>query len=74
MVFYYLGLSVISMCLKDDLTSCPQQEAVILLLGSVQIFAANQRNFDKNLNFKGIFSVTHALTHKFVLQFCLSSL
>ena len=36
------------MCLKDDLTSCPQQEAVILLLGSVQIFAANQRNFDKN--------------------------
>ena len=26
----------------------PQQEAVILLLGSVQIFAANQKNFDKN--------------------------
>ena len=36
------------MCLKDYLTSCPQQEAVILLLGFVQIFAANQRNFDKN--------------------------
>ena len=35
------------MSLKDDLTSCLQQEAVILLLGSVQIFAANQRNFDK---------------------------
>ena len=48
MLFYYLGLSIISMCLKDDLTSCPQQEAVILLLGSVQIFAANQGNFDKN--------------------------
>ena len=31
----------------DDLTSCLQQEAVILLLGSVQIYAANQRNFDK---------------------------
>ena len=39
------------MCLKDDLTSCPQQEAVILLLGSIQIFAANQRNFDKNIEF-----------------------
>ena len=33
--------------LKDDLTSCFQQEAVILLLGSVQIFATNQINFDK---------------------------
>ena len=25
-----------------------QQEAVLLFLGSVQIFAANQKNFDKN--------------------------
>ena len=47
MLFYYLGLSLISMSLKDDLTSCLQEEAVILLLGSVQIYAANQRNFDK---------------------------
>ena len=47
MLLYYLGLSITSMSLKDDLTSCLQQEAVILLLGSVQIFAANQINFDK---------------------------
>ena len=47
MLFYYLGLSIISMSLKDDLTSCLQQEALILLLRSVQIYAANQRNFDR---------------------------
>ena len=47
MLFYYLGLSIISTSLKDDLTSCIEQETVILLLGSAQIFAANQRNFDK---------------------------
>ena len=35
------------MSLKDDLTSCLQQEAVTLLLGSVQIFEPNQINFDK---------------------------
>ena len=35
------------MRLKDDLTSCLQQKAVTPLLGSVQIYAANQRNFDK---------------------------
>ena len=35
------------MSLKDDLTSCLQQKAVIPLLGSVQIYAANQRNFEK---------------------------
>ena len=46
-VIYYRGLSIISMSLKDDLTSCLQQEAVILLLRSMQIYAANQRNFDK---------------------------
>ena len=46
-ILYYLGLSIISMSLKDDLTSFLQQEAVIPLLGSVQIHAANQRNFDK---------------------------
>ena len=47
MLLYSLGLSITSMSLKDDLTSCLQQEAVILLLGSMQIYAANQRNFDK---------------------------
>ena len=46
-LFYYFGLSIISMSLKDDLTSCVQREAVILLLRSMQIYAANQRNFDK---------------------------
>ena len=35
------------MSLQDDLTSCLQQKSVIPLLGSVQIYAANQRNFDK---------------------------
>ena len=35
------------MNLKDDLTSSLQQETGILLLRSVQIYAANQRNFDK---------------------------
>ena len=35
------------MSLKDDLTSCLQQKAVIPLLGSAQFFAANQRNLDK---------------------------
>ena len=35
------------MSLKDDFTSCLQQEAVILLLRSVEIYAANHRNFDK---------------------------
>ena len=35
------------MSLKDDLISFLQQEAVIPLLGSVQIHAANQRNVDK---------------------------
>ena len=35
------------MSLKDDLTSCLQQEAVIILLRSVQIYATNQINFDK---------------------------
>ena len=35
------------MSLKDDFTPCLQQEAVILLLRSVEIYAANQRNFDK---------------------------
>ena len=35
------------MSLKDDLTSCLQQEALMLLLRSVQIYAANQRNFDR---------------------------
>ena len=38
-----------NLSLKDDLTSCFQQEAVILLLGSVQIFATNQINFDKKI-------------------------
>ena len=33
---------------EDDLTSSPQQEAVTHFLGSIQIFAANHRNFDKN--------------------------
>ena len=33
---------------EDDITSSPQQEAVTLFLGYVQIFAVNQRNFDKN--------------------------
>ena len=33
---------------EDDLTSCLQQEVVILLLGSLPIFAAKQRNFNKN--------------------------
>ena len=47
MLFFYLGLLIISTSLKDDLTSCLQQEAVIFLLGSGQIFAANQINFDK---------------------------
>ena len=47
MLSYYLGLSIISISLKDDLTSCLQQEALILLLRSVQIYAANQRNFDR---------------------------
>ena len=47
MLFYYRGLSIISMSLKDDLTSCLQQEAVILLLRFIQIYAANQLNFDK---------------------------
>ena len=47
MLFYYLGLSIISMSLKDDLTSCLQQEALMLLLRSVQIYAANQINFDR---------------------------
>ena len=42
MLFYYLGHSMFSMSLKDDLTSCLQQEPAILLLGSVQIFAVNQ--------------------------------
>ena len=46
-ILYYLGLSIISMSLKDDLTSCLQQEAVLLLLGSQQFCVANQRNFDK---------------------------
>ena len=31
-ILYYLGLSIISMSLKDDLTSFLQQEAVIPLL------------------------------------------
>ena len=35
------------MSFKYDLTSCLQQEAVILLLGFVQVFAPNQGNFDK---------------------------
>ena len=35
------------MSLKDDLTSCLQQEALMLLLRSVQIYAANQTNFDR---------------------------
>ena len=74
MLFYYLGLSIISMSLKDDLTSCLQQEAVILLLGSAQIRAAHQRNFDKKSEFEAIFSVAHAVPHKFVLQFCLNNL
>ena len=47
MLFYYLGLSIISVSFKYDLTSCLQQEAVILLLGSVPVFAPNQGNFDK---------------------------
>ena len=46
-VLCYLGLSIISMSLKDELTSFLQQEAVVPLLGSVQIYAANQRHFDK---------------------------
>ena len=46
-ILYYLGLSIISMSLKDDLTSFLRQEAVIPLLGYVQIYAANQINFDK---------------------------
>ena len=33
---------------EDDLTSCLQQEVVILLLGSLPIFATKQRNFNKN--------------------------
>ena len=33
---------------EDGLTSSPEQEAVTHFLESVQIFAANQRNFDKN--------------------------
>ena len=36
---------------KDDLTSCLQREAVILLLRSMQIYAANQENFDKKSEF-----------------------
>ena len=47
MLFYNLGLSIISLSLKDDLTFCLQQEAVILLLGSAQLFAANEIHFDK---------------------------
>ena len=33
---------------EDGLTSSPQQEAVTLFLGYVQIFAVNQRNFNNN--------------------------
>ena len=46
-ILYYLGLSIILMSLKDDLTSFLQQEAVVPLLESVKLHAANQRNFDK---------------------------
>ena len=46
-ILYYLGLSIISMSLKDDLTSFLRQEAVIPLLGYVQIYVVNQINFDK---------------------------
>ena len=53
--------------------TCLQQKAVILLFGSVQIYAANQINFDKKVNFEAIFSVAHAFPHKFVLQFCLNN-
>ena len=61
------------MSLKDDLTSCLQQETVILLLGSIPIFAAKEI-LTKIVNFKVTFSVAHALPHKFVLQFCLSNI
>ena len=63
-----------SMSLKDDLTSCLQQEPAILLLGSVQIFAVNQGILKKRVNFKAIFLVAHALPHMSGLEFCLSNL
>ena len=69
-----LGLSIVPVSLKDNLTFCLQQEAVTICLDPYKFMQPIKEILTIIVNFKTIFSVAHALPHKFVLQFCLSNL